>query len=338
MMRSFASLLLLANIVNAYLPIVPFNRWHCIDFVKNIDKTKPHSYNIGELPLVTWFDNDNKPHSTINICEHMGSKLDEGKIHNGCLKCPYHGLSYDETKTFGDTIVFQDKLWWSYEPIKEHPPSIPFYNNKNFETSFIKVDVDASVKDCILNTMDINHPEFIHNNIFGFGSNFPPTNIKTIYYPDKDMKIGLSFNYKSTSKLAKLKKELHQSANFHIYDFPYTSWSRVSLPTKEHLYVNVNMLPLTKNKTRWLVTLKHNYWKTNVEKHFMKFAANCILYQDQQQMNRQANESILKNLIINKTELNNEDHIAPINKMLDNYRYPSNEMVIMLYNYHLTKK
>lgn len=336
-MKSLTVFLFFIIGVNAYVPTMPFNRWHCIDFEKNIDKSKPFSYNVGDLPLVSWFDEHGKPHSTVNICEHMGSKLDEGKIHKGCLQCPYHGLTYDEKKTFGDTLIYQDKLWWSYEPIKENPPAIPFYNNNKFETSFIKVDVDASVRDCILNTMDVNHPEFIHNSVLGFGSNFPPTNIKTIQYPKKDMKIGLSFNYKSTSKLADLKKELHQSTNFHIYEFPYTSWSRVSLPTNEHLYVNVNMLPLSRNKTRWLVTLKHNYWKTNVEKHFMKFAANCILFQDQQQMKRQANDSILKSLVINKTQLNNEEHLIPMNKILDNYKYPSNELVIMLYNYHLTK-
>lgn len=337
-MRLLSILFLITNTAIAYVPTAPFNSWHCIDFEKNIDKTKPYSYNIGDLPLVTWFNKNNQPFTTVNICEHMGSKLDEGKIIDGCLQCPYHGLTYDEEKSFGNTIFYQDKLWWSYEPIRKKPPSVPLYNNKNFETSFIEIDVDASIKDCMMNTMDVNHPQFIHNNIFGFGSNFPPTNVKTIQYPKDDMKIGLSFNYKSTGKLAKIKKELHQSANFHIYEYPYTSWSRVSLPTKEHLYVNVNMRPLSKNKTRWFVTLKHNYWKSNFEKQFMKFAANCILYQDQQQMKRQSQESILKSLVVNQTELNCEDHLQSMNKILSHYKYPANGLVVMLYNYHLSKK
>lgn len=54
-------------------------------------------------------------------------------------------------------------------------------------------------------------------------------------------------------------------------------------------------------------------------------------------MKRQANDSILKSLVINKTKFNNEEHLIPMNKILENYKYPSNEMVIMLYNYHLTK-
>lgn len=338
MIKLLTVVLLLADIANAYMPTIPFNRWHCIEFEKNIDKTKPHSYNIGDLPLVLWFNEKGKPYSAVNICEHMGSKLDEGKIENGCLKCPYHGLKYDQDRRFGDTMVFQDKIWWSYEPVNENPPAVPLYDNKNFETSHIKIDIDASLKDCIINTMDINHPEFIHNNILGFGSNVPPTNVKTIQYNNqKDMKLGMSFNYKSKSQLSNIKKELKQSFNFHIYEFPYTSWSRVSLPTQEHLYVNVNMLPLSRNKTRWFVTLKHNYWKTNVEKQFMKFAANCILYQDKQQLKRQAEDSILKSLVMNKSELKNEEHLVQMRKILDNYKYPSQEMIVMLYNYHLTK-
>jgi phenylpropionate dioxygenase-like ring-hydroxylating dioxygenase large terminal subunit len=59
--------------------------WQCIGIKKNIDITKPYVCNIGDLPLVVWKNTDNQWLSTINICKHMGSKLDQGKIVNGCL-------------------------------------------------------------------------------------------------------------------------------------------------------------------------------------------------------------------------------------------------------------
>lgn len=314
----------------------PFNNWHSIDFVKNIDKTKPFSYNVGDLPLVTWFNKNDKPLSTINICQHMGSKLNEGNVEEGCLKCPYHGLEYNEDKTFGDTMIFQEKLWWSYNPVKKTPPSIPFYNNKNYETSYIKLDVNANIIDCAFNTMDVNHPAYIHNNIFGFGSKIPPSNLKTIKYPKNSDKIGLSFNYISNNNIAHLKRELRKSKNFHVYEFPYTTWSRVTLPTNEELFVNVNMLPIARNKTRWLITLKHNFWKSSIEKRFMNFAADCILYQDKQQMNRQENDSILKSLVMNQVSLRNEEHFEELKQMFKKYKYPDYSQVVLLYNQYLS--
>jgi len=238
--------------------ISPFNEWFAIDFVKNIDKSKPYAFNVGELPLVAWFSDCEHPLTTINICNHMGSRLDHGKIVNGDLLCPYHGLKHTYKQSFGKSIIFQDKLWWSYKPVKK-PPAIPLYDNKEFETSFITIDIDANIIDCALNTMDVNHPAFVHNNAFGFGSYIPAQNLTMIKYPDKK-KVGLSFTYTSESNLIHLKKDLKSSKNFHMYTYPYNVWSRVSLPENEHMYVNVDFLPLAPNKTRWLVTLLHNFW------------------------------------------------------------------------------
>ena len=312
-----------------------FNTWHCIDFIKNIDTKKPYAYNIGELPLVSWFNNG-EPLSTINICGHLGSKLDHGKVTNkGCLICPYHGLEYNGNNTFGKTIIFQDKLWWCYKPKNKLPPAIPFYNNKKFETSLIKINIDTNIIDCAYNTMDINHPSYIHNNIFGFGSHIPPTNIKIVEYPKNKDKLGLSFNYKTNSILVHLKKELIQSDNFHIYEYPYTTWSRVSLPNNQHLFVNVNMLPLSPNKTQWLVTLKHNYLnKSPIEKKMMSFAAECILSQDKEQLSKQAPEIALKRAIIHSEKISNDKHINKMKTMFSKYIYPDHKIVLNLYNYH----
>lgn len=316
-------------------PISPFNEWHCIDFVKNIDKTKPFSYNVGDLPLVSWFNTkNNSVLSTLNICSHMGSKLDHGKVIDGCLTCPYHGLIHDEEKTFGKTLIFQDKLWWSYEPKYQLPPAIPFYKSKKFETSHMTIDIDANIIDCAFNTMDMNHPAYVHNNILGFGSNIPPTDVKTLKYHKKN-KVGLSFTYKSNSNLVHLKNELKLSKNFHIYEYPYSTWSRVSLPNNQHLIINVNMLPLSQDKTRWFITMKYNYWnKMHFEKSLMYFAANCILYQDKYQLARQAEVSELKNMVMFQHTFEHEEHFCDLKNLFTEYEYPDKQKVIELYKYH----
>lgn len=317
-----------------------FRHWHCVDFIKNIDATKPYAYNVGDLPLVVWFNNTKQPVSTLNICKHMGSRLDSGTVKDGCLICPYHGLQHShQSDAFGSTVVFQDKLWWSYNPYQKKPPAVPFYNNKEYETAMIKVEVNANIVDCAFNTMDVNHPAFVHNNLLGFGSNVPPTNLQTIRY--NDQKLGLTFQYKSNSNIVHLKRELKTSNNYHVYEYPYTTWSRVSLSKngkKEHLFVCVNMLPMEADKTRWMVTLKHNFWnKSEFEKKLMQFAANCILFQDQQQMARQAPDNFLKHLVMHNVVLENEEHIKDFKQMFRRYKYPSMIDVIKLVKYDLEK-
>ena len=98
------------------------------------------------------------------------------------------------------------------------------------------------------------------------------------------------------------------------------------------------MLPMEADKTRWMVTLKHNYWnKSELEKKLLEFAANCILFQDQQQMAKQAPDNFLKHLVQHNVVLQNEEHLEPIKKMFHKYKYPSMIDVIKLVQYDLNK-
>ena len=308
-MKKLLFILFNINLISGFILPQIFNNWYCLEFVKNLDKSKPMKFNIGDLPLVVWFKNESKPLSTINICKHYGSTLDSGKINkNGCLVCSYHGLAYNEKMTVGKTVIYQDKLWWTYEN-KNKPPSIPFYNHKNYKTSEITIDMDANVLDCIYNTMDINHPEFVHNNFFGFGNNNNPiSNLKLFKYPN-NQKLGLSFNYNSNTNFKYVKEDLKKSNNFHIYEYPFTSWSRVSMNNKENSYININFLPLSKDKTRMFITLNHNYWKSDAEMKLMELAGRVILNQDKNQLKYQAKDSKLKSLWINQIKMNNEEQL-----------------------------
>jgi len=74
-MNVFLFLLFLEN-ASAYIMhhnINPlFNNWNCLGLVKHIDFNKPYISKIGELPLVTWKDKQDKLHTSLNICKHMG--------------------------------------------------------------------------------------------------------------------------------------------------------------------------------------------------------------------------------------------------------------------------
>lgn len=211
--------------------------------------------------MVTWLGKDGLPITTINVCRHMGSRLDEGKVVCGALRCPYHGLKHGADKKFGETMFYQDKLWWSYAPRSPLPPSIPFYNDTSFATSHIVIDMPASVPDCIMNTMDLVHPAYVHTGIFGFGSHTGASKIKHYRFPaigKQAERLGLSFNYHAGGILSSMNG---CTENFHMFTYPYQTWSRVSpAGNAKDLYIFVDMLPLHKDVTRLFVTVRHNYF------------------------------------------------------------------------------
>lgn len=322
-------LLLLSIISYASSFASPFTHWHCIDIMKNVDKSKPYAYNIGELPLVTWF-NDSKPITTLNICKHMGSKLHEGHVSNdGCLSCPYHGIKHSASDTFGQTIVFEDKLWWSYNAVSKTPPVTPFWKNKNYNTIMFTMLMNANIQDCIFNTLDINHFAYIHDNLFG--KKLPPVEYN---YQKLKNKLIMHYKYNMNTNIELLKSGQKNFHNFQIFSFPFTSTAILSLNDKERLVINLNLRPIEPNKTMWVVTLKHNFWKSYFAKVKLDLIMKYILHQDQTQMSKQASDNMLKKSMFYKLKLKNEDHFQELVKMFRAYEYPDMISVMRLYNYH----
>ena len=60
--------------VNSFILPQIFREWTPIAIENKIDKSKPFTFNIGKLPMVLWYDNNNTALSTINICKHLGAK------------------------------------------------------------------------------------------------------------------------------------------------------------------------------------------------------------------------------------------------------------------------
>jgi nitrite reductase/ring-hydroxylating ferredoxin subunit len=313
-----------------------WNEWHCIGIKHTIDMNKPFSVNIGELPIVVWKNPDsNSFTSTLNICSHMGSKLDTATItHSGCLKCPYHGLEVSPEKdTFGKIMEHEGKLFWSFSPLHTTPYPVPFYNNDNYVKSFLTVDMDCSLTDSAYNTMDLRHPEFVHKN--GFGNTIPPENIKHYFYSQN--RIGLSFDYSSNPMIRKINNNVKYTKNFHMYVYPSFSWSKVSFLDK-HLIIGVNLLPLSNKKTRWFITICHNYYKTEIGKKFMKSLALIILSQDFKQMKNQFPENDLKKEVLFDKTFKDEEAILHLREMLKEYKYPDIEECIQLVRENKTRK
>jgi len=308
-----------------------FNNWNCIGIINKIDFSKPYKINIGELPLVIWKNpRQNQFAASINICKHMGSKLDNGEItKDGCLKCKYHGLENTFEERIGETIEYQGKLFWSYKPLTNKPLSLPFYNNIHFKNSYLEIDMDCSLKDSAFNSMDLRHPEYVHSGLFGFGNNIPPKNIKHYKYSGK--KIGLSFDYISKQNIQKLNSNTQFTNNFHMYEYPTFTWSKVTFDKNKHLMIGVNFLPLEDKKTRWYVTVSNNYFTNAIQQEFLKLLAYTILTQDLKQMKNQHKEDELKKEMLFSYIFKDEEIMIWLKNMFDSYDYPNMLNCVELY-------
>jgi phenylpropionate dioxygenase-like ring-hydroxylating dioxygenase large terminal subunit len=313
-----------------------FKHWTCIGVKDKIDFSKPYPVNIGELPLVLWKDKPTgKLISTLNICKHMGSKLDNGKLENGCLKCQYHGLEYKYEDRVGETMEYEGKIFWAYKPLHPTPYSLPHYNDNDYMKSFIEVDMECSLTDSAYNTIDLRHPEYVHNKIVGFGNAIPPTNIKSYTY--NDSAVGVTFDYYSNQLMQKINNNVKITHNLHKFIYPTFSWSKVSFQDKD-LIIGVNFLPLSEHKTRWYVTICHNYYKSITGKHFVQFLANTILSQDYEQMKNQYPENELKKKVLFNYVFKDEEAILQIKQMFEQYRYPDTKDCIDMYSDYNRKK
>jgi phenylpropionate dioxygenase-like ring-hydroxylating dioxygenase large terminal subunit len=311
-----------------------FNNWHCVGISKCIDFSIPYKINVGDMPLVVWKNQiNNELISTINICKHMGSRLDNAKITDtGCLKCQYHGLEMSREDKFGEIVEHEGKIFWAFQPTQHLPFSVPFYNNKKFETSFLEIDMDCSLTDSAYNTMDLRHPEYVHNTVVGFGNSIPPENIK--YYKYGRERVGMSFDYSSNSMMRTINDNTKTTKNFHMYMYPSFSWSKVSFG-ENHLIIGVNLLPLGKSKTRWYITLCHNYYTSNAGKEFMKIMAKIILKQDYHQMKNQYVDNDLKKEILFTKIFKDEEPILELKRMFNDYKYPDVDECVKLYKSYI---
>lgn len=136
--------IILINIIqiNSYILPQTFREWTIIGIENDINKHKPYHYNIGNLPMVLWYNNTN-PQTIINSChKHLGNTLKDSYIKSNKLICPFHQQSYTNEDNMGSIKKRNGLLWWSYKSFKENPPKIKDGNNNyNFHinSDFISI-------------------------------------------------------------------------------------------------------------------------------------------------------------------------------------------------------
>jgi len=188
--------------MNAYIAPQTFREWHPISISKVINyQKKPFTFNIGQLPMILWFsdNNNNNPNVMINSCKHLGNNLKNSKINNeGCLVCPFHKQIYNQSDNLGTVAYTNGLYWWSYKSNYKKPFSVI----KTNETSHnFQIDIKIDLITFILNFISFfdNHNNN-HNNHY-----YHNKNKKIIMITNDDFKIIFKYPYSIVIKMRKFK-------------------------------------------------------------------------------------------------------------------------------------
>jgi hypothetical protein len=192
----------------------------------------------------------------------------------------------------------------------------------------------CSLVDSALNTMDIRHPQYVHS--MGFGNDKHPYDIIETKN-DETKEVSVSFNYHSNELIRSINGGVKHTQNKHIYVFPSTTYSVVSF-ANNNLVIGVNLLPLENKKTRWFVSILHNYNTDKIGIKFINILAKTILLQDFTQLQNQFMDCELKKEVIFGESFDNEMSVKWLNEWFyKEYKLPSMEDCVELYREYKKK-
>lgn len=142
---------------------------------------------LGER-LAVFRGSDGRAVALQDRCIHRNSKLSLGRVEAGCLRCPYHGWSYDSDGVVVDvpsegpdfqraeqrrgkayeTCEQDDFVYVCLAPGPEPltPFAMPNYGAPGFATVRLQNHFANNVTNCAENFIDIPHTVFVHPGIF----------------------------------------------------------------------------------------------------------------------------------------------------------------------------
>jgi len=321
--------------------------WYAIGFESDFKLNKQQKITIRDKNYIIWRDNYNF-YALKDACSHQGSSFSFGEVNKNCIKCPYHGYTFNSYGKLTDipnfnliktnntnieafkvvkknNIVYlntvpmtsencneiDEKLIWE-EPEASDPKQKVVYLSEAFE---------HNAKFVSINSLDICHIAFVHT----FGNNKDPypvynTDIKKMnksichyfikyrYISGENSIVNKIYNYKFI--------DIHSE-----YIIPHTTVARVIFGSSSSTIIT-HALPISKFKTKLFVKAYRTYWSHNnsiinsIGNYITKFLMFITLKQD-------------KLIIDNINKLNNND--------MHGYFSIKYDMMANHYKFHLHK-
>lgn len=171
------------------------NQWYAILPSKSVKENQVVGVRRMNLDLALFRNASGQIGCVIDQCTHRGAALSLGKIKDGCIQCPFHGLQFDPhgNCTFIPAIgkaatTDLGRYNAHHYPVKEKNGIIYLWYGEDEKAAdqdlpFFDEDIDASyayseLEDhwnshysrCIENQLDVVHLPFVHHNTIGRGN------------------------------------------------------------------------------------------------------------------------------------------------------------------------
>jgi phenylpropionate dioxygenase-like ring-hydroxylating dioxygenase large terminal subunit len=166
----------------------PFLRreWFAVANLADVPEDKPHAVELLGRKVVLW-----KAGSQVlaweDLCIHRGARLSLGRVEGGCLRCPYHGWTYDATgacvripahprqvpppRAKAKGYACREAYGWIWVALEEPAsgvPHFPEWGSKDYR-NFVRgpYRIRAQGPRVIENFLDLAHFAFVHPGILG---------------------------------------------------------------------------------------------------------------------------------------------------------------------------
>ncbi|PSN18763.1 Rieske (2Fe-2S) protein [filamentous cyanobacterium CCP5] len=159
-----------------WYPVVPLEKL----------RSRPQRFVLLAEPIAIWLDGDGLPAAASDRCCHRSARLSQGTVIEGCIRCPYHGWSFDRHGTCVDVPQIKTPIPATYrvpsyrctsrygyawvcleEPIADIPV-IPEASDPSYRLipEFYEPWNCAGLR-LMENSFDNAHPHFVHADTFG---------------------------------------------------------------------------------------------------------------------------------------------------------------------------
>jgi len=71
--------------------------WYPVMPIDQLVMQQPQSFRLLGQKIAIWLDVEGQPAAVSDHCCHRSAQLSKGTVIDGCLRCPYHGWSFDQT-------------------------------------------------------------------------------------------------------------------------------------------------------------------------------------------------------------------------------------------------
>ena len=163
------------------------NHWY-IACESSALKSKPRRVVIFSQAIVLWRDNKGVPHALVDRCAHRNAPLSKGTVAEGCLRCCYHGWSYDgegrctNVPSLAEGWTVPESARVRSFPVLEQggyvwlwagdgaPSGVPFafphLDEAGWTTFHMRTRFASSVEACLENFLDCPHTAHVHRGWF----------------------------------------------------------------------------------------------------------------------------------------------------------------------------